>query len=84
MELNKAQIKIIVFLYNVKVAVYSEIAELLHTNRKPYVDSVLNDLKERNILKERRAGRKKYVRIFYLTEKGEKLGEFLLKMYRFV
>ncbi len=82
LELGKPHIKIIIFLHNVRVAVFSEIAELLHTNRKSYIDSILNELKERDIIEERRAGRRRHVRILYLTDKGEAISNALLRIYK--
>jgi len=80
-ELNRRHIIVLLFLLHVGgEAIKKDIMRALGVENSQYAEKILLDLKELELVSEKRLGKR--VRVFSLTEKGRRAAEVLDKLAR--
>ena len=77
--LRKPHIVVLLTLYKSDLLMFSDLCRALGTRRTPWVNAVLEELKEWGLITETRIKR---FRIFTLTEKGRSLAEKLMEIFQ--
>jgi len=76
LNLTKQHILVLFLLDKYDNLLISDIKELLRRGTT-YVEMILGDLKDWGLIREIVVGRRRRIRVFFLTEKGKKFVEFL-------
>lgn len=82
-ELREPHIRILVFLYYTRAALFEEIRRLVGRGERAgsaYVDTLLLKLKDLGLVQERRA-MKRY-RIIIITDRGLEVAKMILRLYK--